>query len=79
MCVNIYIYIHTYIYIYVGILDIISKIYTYILYIYLPTYMPLYLKEEGVLLILINPVQFPLHEPYFDLTPIKIMHTKIIY
>jgi len=22
-------------------------------------------------------VQFPLHEPYFDLTPIKVMHTKI--
>ena len=25
------------------------------------------------------PVQFPLHEPYFDLTPIKITHTKITY
>ena len=25
----------------------------------------------------IHPVQFPLHEPYFDLTPIKVMHTKI--
>ena len=23
------------------------------------------------------PVQFPLHEPYFDLTPIKVTHTKI--
>jgi len=23
-------------------------------------------------------VQFPLHEPYFDLTPIKVMHTKMI-
>ena len=23
-----------------------------------------------------NPVQLPLHEPYFDLTPIKIEHTK---
>ncbi len=22
-------------------------------------------------------VQFPLHEPYFDLTPIKVTHTKI--
>ena len=22
------------------------------------------------------PVQFPLHEPYFDLTPIKVTHTK---
>ncbi len=32
----------------------------------------------GYLLIFINPVQFPLHEPYFDLTPIKVMHTKII-
>jgi len=30
------------------------------------------------LFIFINPVQFPLHEPYFDLTPIEIMHTKII-
>jgi hypothetical protein len=29
-----------------------------------------------VLLILINPVQLPLHEPYFDLTPIKVTHTK---
>ena len=27
----------------------------------------------------IKPVQFPLHEPYFDLTPIKIMHTKIFW
>lgn len=25
----------------------------------------------------IHPVQFPLHEPYFDLTPIKVIHTKI--
>jgi len=24
-----------------------------------------------------HPVQFPLHEPYFDLTPIKVTHTKI--
>ena len=32
----------------------------------------------GVLLYFINPVQFPLHEPYFDLTPIKVMHTKIV-
>ena len=24
-----------------------------------------------------RPVQFPLHEPYFDLTPIKVTHTKI--
>jgi len=27
-----------------------------------------------VLLIFINPVQFPLHEPYFDLTPINDAH-----
>lgn len=27
---------------------------------------------------IIPPVQFPLHEPYFDLTPIKVMHTKKI-
>jgi len=26
---------------------------------------------------LISPVQFPLHEPYFDLTPIEVTHTKI--
>ena len=26
----------------------------------------------------ILPVQFPLHEPYFDLTPIKVLHTKTI-
>lgn len=32
----------------------------------------------GVLLMFINPVQFPLHEPYFDLTPIKVTHTKIV-
>ena len=32
----------------------------------------------GVLLYFIYPVQFPLHEPYFDLTPIKVMHTKIV-
>jgi len=30
------------------------------------------------LLKLINPVQFPLHEPYFDLTPIRAAHRKII-
>ena len=30
-----------------------------------------------VLLILINSVQLPLHEPYFDLTLIKVTHTKI--
>ena len=29
-----------------------------------------------VLLILINPVQLPLHEPYFDLTLIRVTHTK---
>lgn len=28
------------------------------------------------LLMFIYPVQFPLHEPYFDLTPIKVLHTK---
>ena len=27
----------------------------------------------------ISPVQFPLHEPYFDLTPIKVTHTKIVW
>ena len=26
---------------------------------------------------LISPVQFPLHEPYFDLTLIRTTHTKI--
>ena len=26
---------------------------------------------------LMHPVQFPLHETYFDLTPIKVTHTKI--
>ena len=31
----------------------------------------------GVLLIFINPVQLPLHEPYFDLTLISVTHTKI--
>ena len=24
-----------------------------------------------------RPVQLPLHEPYFDLTPIRVTHTKI--
>jgi hypothetical protein len=33
----------------------------------------------GVLLIFINPRQVPLPEPYFDLTLIKVMHTKIAY
>ena len=32
-----------------------------------------------IFLTLMNPVQFPLHEPYFDLTPIKVTHTKIKY
>ena len=35
----------------------------------------LYLFEE-VLLMFIKPVQFPLHEPYFDLTLIRTAHTK---
>jgi len=26
---------------------------------------------------IIIPVQVPLHEPYFDLTPISVTHTKI--
>jgi hypothetical protein len=30
-----------------------------------------------ILLDFINPVQLPLHEPYFDLTLIRITHTKI--
>ena len=25
------------------------------------------------------PVQLPLHEPYYDLTPIEVTHTKIYY
>ena len=33
-------------------------------------------KEGGWLLIFIKPVQFLLHEPYFDLTPIRVIHTK---
>jgi hypothetical protein len=28
-------------------------------------------------LIAMHPVQLPLHEPYFDLTPIRVTHTKI--
>lgn len=32
-----------------------------------------------LLLILIKPVQLPLHEPYFDLTPIRDAHTKIVH
>ena len=31
----------------------------------------------GVLLNYTSPVQLPLHEPYFDLTPIRVTHTKI--
>ena len=34
---------------------------------------------EGVFLIFISPVQFLLHEPYFDLTPVKVIHTKSVY
>jgi len=30
-----------------------------------------------LLFLLINPVQLPLHEPYFDLTLIRATHTKI--
>ena len=42
-------------------------------------FSPLRVRGEwgGVLLIFINPVQLPLHEPYFDLTPISVTHTKI--
>ena len=43
---------------------------TFLIYIF-------FLLMGGVLLIFINPVQFPLHEPYFDLTPIRVTHTKI--
>ena len=32
-----------------------------------------------LLLILIIPAQFLLREPYFDLTPIKVIHTKTYY
>jgi hypothetical protein len=39
-------------------------------FIYLCVYIYLLLK-------LMSPVQFPLHEPYYDLTPIKVTHTKI--
>jgi hypothetical protein len=28
-------------------------------------------------LMIMHPVQLPLHEPYFDLTPIKVTHTKV--
>jgi hypothetical protein len=31
----------------------------------------------SLLFTLISPVQFPLHEPYFDLTPIEVTHTKM--
>jgi len=33
----------------------------------------------GIVKLFIYPVQFPLHEPYFDLTPIRVTHTKIVY
>lgn len=32
----------------------------------------------GVSLILINPGLVPQPEPYFDLTPIRVTHTKIL-
>ena len=35
-----------------------------------------YFLVTGLYLTLIKPVQFPLHEPYFDLTLIKVTHTK---
>lgn len=37
-----------------------------------------YFLVTGLYLTLIKPVQFPLHEPYFDLTPIRITHTKTL-
>lgn len=39
--------------------------------------MYIYIYMFGILLYFINPVQFPLHEPYFDLTLIRVTHTKI--
>ena len=39
---------------------------------------PSFFYFGGMLLMFISPVQFPLHEPYFDLTPIKVTHTKIV-
>ena len=42
----------------------------YIIY-FIILYVLLWLK-------LINPVQLPLHEPYFDLTLIRATHTKIL-
>jgi hypothetical protein len=41
-------------------------------------YVLIHIKIFKVYFKKINPVQFPLHEPYFDLTPIKITHTKIV-
>jgi len=32
-----------------------------------------------IIFLSIIPVQLPLHEPYFDLTPIEIIHSKAIY
>jgi hypothetical protein len=44
------------------------------------TFLNIFIKLNiYVFFILINPVQFPLHEPYFDLTPIKVTHTKIYH
>jgi len=36
-------------------------------------------NEQQFFLRIMLPVQFPLHEPYFDLTPIEITHTKLTH
>ncbi len=38
-----------------------------------------FLFNYGGIVNVISPVQFPLHEPYFDLTLIGVTHTKINY
>jgi hypothetical protein len=43
------------------------------------TFLFIIKRFGGIVNYFINPVQLPLHEPYFDLTPIKVTHTKIIY
>ena len=65
--------------------DIIKYIILYILFIlYIifssknKQYLYIYIVLAFKFLKIINPVQFPLHEPYFDLTPIRIMHTKAV-
>lgn len=51
-----------------------GQMYSIISFIYLLTVSPILYGKKFIIML---PVQLPLHEPYFDFTPIRTTHTKI--